>query len=134
MALLNDYLLKDLDLFDFNTFSRDIQCCDEVTFPQMHYFAVIGKIILTIRKYYSQYRLWSVSWKPKVLVSENGKPMPLYYYPKGDKYLLCATDDFFKVKRYFGFYLNQIYQDFRDQMFGGSVVPESSEQLLLDVE
>ena len=121
MALLNDYLEKDLHLFDLKTLLEDVDRFSELTSPQLHYFCLVDNMILCIMRSHTNYRLWSCHWKPNSLFCEDGRPVYPVYYPKGDKWLLCSDSDLFLVKRYFGFYLNQMYIEFRDKMFGPTV-------------
>ena len=122
MALLNDYLEKDLHLFDLKTLLEDVDHFSELTSPQLHYFCLVDNIVLCIMRSYSRYFLWSCHWLPRTLFCDNGKPFNPVYYPKGDKYLLYSNSDLFHVKRSFGFYLNQLYLNLRDKMFGLTVV------------
>ena len=121
MALLNDYLERDLHLFDLKTFLEDVDRFSELSSPELHYFCLVGNMVLVIMKHNLTYRLWSCHWSPTSYFCENGKPVYPIYYPKGNKYLLCSSKDLFHVKRYFGFYLKQMYLDLRDTMFGLSV-------------
>ena len=122
MALLNDYLEKDLHLFDLKTLLEDVDRFSELTSPQLHYFCLVDNKVLTILRSHSRYRLWSCHWLPKTLFRIDNKPVLPVYYPKGDKYLLYFSSDLFPVKRSFGFYLNQMYTELRDKMFGLTVV------------
>lgn len=126
MALLNDYLEKDLHLFDLKTLLEDVDRFSELTSPQLHYFCLVDKMVLCIMRSHSTYRLWSCHWLPRTLFCENGKPVLPRYYPKGDKYLLYFSSDLFLVKRSFGFYLNQLYTELRDNMFGLTVIEKPS--------
>lgn len=126
MALLNDYLEKDLHLFDLNTLVEDVDRFSEIIYPELHYFCLVGNRVLCIMKRNSRYFLWSCHWKPSSFFCENGKPVYPVYYPKGDKFLLFSNSDLFHVKRSFGFYLNQMYLDLRDKMFGLTVVDKPS--------
>lgn len=126
MALLNDYLERDLHLFDLKTLLEDVDRFSELTTPELHYFCLVDNIVLTIMRSHSRYRLWSCHWLPKTLFRIDGKPVLPVYYPKGDKYLLWQDTDLFHVKRCFGFYLNQLYLELRDKMFGLSVIEKPS--------
>ena len=127
MALLNDYLEKDLHLFDLKTLLEDVDRFSELTSPQLHYFCLVDNMVLTILRSHSRYRLWSCHWKPSSLFCEDGRPVYPVYYPKGDKWLLCSDSDLFLVKRYFGFYLNQMYIELRDKMFGPLIFEKPSD-------
>lgn len=126
MALLNDYLERDLHLFDLKTLLEDVGRFSELTSPQLHYFCLVDNMVLTIMRSHSRYRLWSCHWLPKTLFRIDGKPVLPVYYPKGDKYLLLHDSNLFHVKRAFGFYLNQMYLELRDKMFGLTVVEKPS--------
>lgn len=128
MALLNDYLERDLHLFDLKTLLEDVDRFSELTTPELHYFCLVDNMVLTIMRSHSRYRLWSCHWLPKTLFRVDGKPVLPVYYPKGDKYLLWQDTDLFHVKRCFGFYLNQLYQELRDKMFGLTVSEEPSDK------
>ena len=131
MALLNDYLERDLHLFDLKTLLEDVDRFSELTSPQLHYFCLVDNMVLTILRSHSHYRLWACNWLPKTLFLVDGKPVLPVYYPKGNKYLLWQDKDLFHVKRCFGFYLNQMYIELRDKMFGLSSV-EKPEQFELE--
>lgn len=126
MALLNDYLERDLHLFDLKTLIEDVDRFSELTSPELHYFCLVDKTVLTIIRNRTFYRLWSCHWRPITLFCDNGKPVLPTYYPKGDKYLLYSSTDLFHVKRCFGFYLNQMYIELREKMFGLTVVEKPS--------
>ena len=126
MALFNDYLEGDLHLFDLKTLLEDVDRFSELTTPELHYFCLVDKTALTILRNRNFYRLWSCHWRPSSLFCDNGKPVLPEYYPKGDKYLLYSSRDLFLVKRCFGFYLNRLYLEFRDKMFGLTVVEKPS--------
>ena len=121
MALLNDYLEKDLHLFDLKTLLEDVDRFSELSSPELHYFCLVDNMVLCIMRSHTRYRLWSCHWLPKTLFRVDGKPVLPVFYPKGDKYLLWQDTDLFHVKRCFGFYLNQLYQELRDKMFGLTV-------------
>ena len=40
MALLNDYLEKDLHLFDLKTLLEDVDRFSELSSPELHYFCL----------------------------------------------------------------------------------------------
>lgn len=122
MSLLNDYLERDLHLFDLKTLLEDVDHFSELTTPELHYFCLVDNMVLTILRSNSRYRLWSCHWLPKTLFRVDGKPVLPVYYPKGNKYLLWQDTDLFHVKRAFGFYLNQMYVELRDKMFGLTVI------------
>lgn len=126
MALLNDYLERDLHLFDLKTLLEDIDRFSEITTPELHYFCLVGNSAMTIMRNHKTYRLWSCHWRPSSLFCNDGKPVLPVYYPKGDKYLLYASSDLFSVKRCFGFYLDRLYLELRDKMFGLSVTEKPS--------
>ena len=127
MALLNDYLEKDLHLFDLKTLLEDVDRFSELSSPELHYFCLVDNMALCIMKHSSHYRLWACHWKPSTFFCEDGRPVYPVYYPKGDKWLLCSDRNLFLVKRYFGFYLNQMYLELRDKMFGLTVSEKSSD-------
>ena len=127
MALLNDYLEKDLHLFDLKTLLEDVDRFSELSSPELHYFCLVDNKVLTILRSHTRYRLWSCHWLPKTLFRIDNKPVLPVYYPKGDKYLLCQDSDLFQVKRCFGFYLNELYQELRDEMFHLTVSEKPSD-------
>ena len=128
MALLNDYLEKDLHLFDLKTLLEDIDRFSELISPELHYFCLVDNMVLCIMRRCKTYNLWSCHWKPSTLFCEYGSPVQPLYIPKGDKYLLYSSSVFFNTKRCFGFYLNQLYQELRDKMFGLTVDEKSSDK------
>ena len=128
MALLNDYLEKDLYLFDLKTLLEDVDRFSELSSPELHYFCLVDNIVMCIMRFKNNYRLWACHWRPKTLFCDNGKPVYPVYYPKGDKYLLYSRGDLFLVKRCFGFYLNKLYQELRDRMFHLTVSEKPSDK------
>ena len=66
MALLNDYLEKDLHLFDLKTLLEDVDRFSELTSPELHYFCLVDNKVLTILRSHTRYRLWTCSsgWSP----------------------------------------------------------------------
>ena len=75
MALLNDYLEKDLHLFDLKTLLEDVDRFSELSSPELHYFCLVDNMVLCIMRSHTRYRLWSCHWLPKTLFRVDGKPV-----------------------------------------------------------